>query len=81
MAMGDGKHMLPVRADTRQAIRKEVEDIVTVALEERFEKRSGNAGLSLKTALSEMRGWLHSANSLSLAAIRPKAAIDFQYFS
>ena len=36
MAMGDGTHQLPVRADVRKAIRKEEGDIVTVHLEERL---------------------------------------------
>lgn len=39
MAMGDGVHMLPVRADIRQAIGKEVGDNVAVLLEERIGKR------------------------------------------
>jgi hypothetical protein len=37
MAMGDGTHKLPVRADTRQAIGKAVGDTVAVLLEERIE--------------------------------------------
>ncbi len=36
MAMGDGTHMLPVKADVRNAIRKEAGDTVTVHLEERL---------------------------------------------
>ena len=36
MAMGDGAHKLPVRADIRQAIGKEVGDTVTVRLEQRI---------------------------------------------
>jgi Domain of unknown function (DUF1905) len=35
MAMGDGTHKLPVKADVRKAIRKEAGDEVTVRLEER----------------------------------------------
>jgi hypothetical protein len=35
MAMGDGKHMLPVKAEVRQAIGKDVGDTVKVVLEER----------------------------------------------
>jgi hypothetical protein len=38
MAMGDGRHMLPVKADIRRAISKEVGDTVTVILEERIDK-------------------------------------------
>ncbi len=36
MARGDGSHMLPVKAATRQAIGKDVGDIVDVLLEERI---------------------------------------------
>ena len=36
MAMGDGTHNLPVRADIRKAIGKEVGDTVAVLLEERI---------------------------------------------
>jgi hypothetical protein len=39
MAMGDGRHMLPVRADIRKTIGKEVGDTVTVLLEARIAKR------------------------------------------
>lgn len=37
MALGDGRHKLPVRADIRKAIRKDVGDTVTITLEERIE--------------------------------------------
>ena len=37
MAMGDGTHKLPVKADVRKAIRKEAGDVVTVCLEERLD--------------------------------------------
>ena len=36
MAMGDGNHKLPVKADIRKAIGKEAGDTVTVRLEERL---------------------------------------------
>ena len=36
MAMGNGNHMLPVKAGVREAIGKEAGDTVTVHLEERF---------------------------------------------
>ncbi|HSX42729.1 MAG TPA: DUF1905 domain-containing protein [Candidatus Saccharimonadales bacterium] len=36
MAMGDGVHMLPVKADIRKAISKEAGDTVTIHLEERL---------------------------------------------
>ena len=36
MPLGDGTHMLPVKADVRKAIRKDAGDTVTVRLEERL---------------------------------------------
>jgi Domain of unknown function (DUF1905) len=36
MAMGDGQHMLPVKAEVRKAIGKEAGDRVTLVLEERL---------------------------------------------
>jgi hypothetical protein len=37
MAMGGGKHMLPVKAEIREAIGKDVGDLVTVNLDEGIE--------------------------------------------
>ena len=37
MAMGDGTHKLPVKAEVRRAIGKEARDAVSVRLEERIE--------------------------------------------
>ena len=38
MAMGDGRHMLPVKLEIRRAIGKEVGETVKVRLEERLRK-------------------------------------------
>ena len=37
MAMGDGSHKLPMKADVRRAIAKQAGDTVTVRLEERLD--------------------------------------------
>jgi Domain of unknown function (DUF1905) len=37
MALGDGRHMLPIKADVRRAIAKEAGDIVTVRLDRRLD--------------------------------------------
>jgi len=36
MAMGNGKHMLPIKAETREAIGKEAGERVTVHLQQRI---------------------------------------------
>ena len=45
MAMGNGVHMLPIKADIREAIGKGVGDTVTVLLEERVVKNPRSPGL------------------------------------
>jgi hypothetical protein len=37
MALGDGRHMLPIKADVRKAISKQAGDAVTVRLERRLD--------------------------------------------
>jgi uncharacterized protein DUF1905 len=38
MALGDGRHKLPVKVDVREALGKEAGDTVTVHLEERLDR-------------------------------------------
>jgi hypothetical protein len=43
MAMGNGVHLLPIKAAIRKAIKTDVGDLVTVKLEEYIENLRGNS--------------------------------------
>lgn len=40
MALGDGTHKLPVKAEMRKVINKDSGDIVTITLEERIDSKA-----------------------------------------
>lgn len=46
MAMGDGRHMLPVKAEIRKAIGKEVGEIVKILLKDRMPSQRGRRNLN-----------------------------------
>ncbi len=67
MAMGDGTHKLPVKADIRKAIGKGEGDVVTVHLQERLssaESRSASRACRLPARRRERRRSSPDAGSL-----------------
>jgi hypothetical protein len=71
MAMGDGTHKLPVRADIRKVIGKEVGDIGPISQDVTYTLSAANAcgGTATRTATLHFVGSIDPASAVTLASV------------